>query len=140
MKNVTIEMINEFKIKKKGYDFMGYKVKRRESLSFHHLIVAHRDCKKNKIPSDGYVKWNGAILVQETSHDYLHIIERYSPEIFFKITSEMIDMNIKGYLDVENLKNIRRLLLEFEEKYGNITSKKGNKLIKKEYLRERIDL
>lgn len=140
MKSVTLEMINDFKIKKLKYDFMGYKIKRKESLSFHHLIVAHRDCKKLHIPNDGYVRWNGAILVQNTSHNYLHLIEHYDPETFYKITSEMIDMNIKGHLDIENLKRIRALLLVFERDFCNISSKKGVKLIKREYIKERIEL
>ena len=43
MKEITKLMINEFKLRQLGYDFMGYRLKRRESLSFHHLIIANRE-------------------------------------------------------------------------------------------------
>ena len=80
MKTITKLMVNEFKIMKLGMDFMGYKVDRKESLSFHHLIIPHRECKGAGL-GDGYFRWNGAILTQDSSfkgsdsHDYLHIIE-----------------------------------------------------------------
>ena len=74
MPKITNLMINDFKIMKLGMDFMGYQVTRKEQLSFHHLIIAHRDCKVMNIPADGYLWWNGAILRQNTSHDYAHVI------------------------------------------------------------------
>ena len=84
-------MINEFKIKRLGYDFMGYYIDKNSNLSFHHLIIPHRDCKKYGL-GEGCFRWNGAILNQETSHDYLHnIIEKFDEEIFYLITSEMVD-------------------------------------------------
>lgn len=140
MKDISREMIKEFKIMKLGYDFMGYKVKRKESLSFHHLVVAHKDSKRMGIPNDGYVRWNGAILVQETSHNYLHTIERVDFEIFSMLSSEMIDMNIKGKLDNTNLKQIRAILEYFESEHRNDRTKKGKMLIKREYLRERVEI
>ena len=81
MKQVTEEMIHVFNIRKLGYDFMGYKIHREQSLSFHHLIIPKRESHKVGI-GDGYVFWNGAILVQNTSHDYLHLIERIDRDTF----------------------------------------------------------
>ena len=81
MKQVTEEMIHVFNIRKLGYDFMGYKIHREQSLSFHHLIIPKRESRKVGI-GDGYVFWNGAILVQNTSHDYLHLIERIDRDTF----------------------------------------------------------
>ena len=140
MKEITKSMIREFKIMKSGIDFMGFKVKREESLSFHHLIIAHKDCKILHAPSGGYTRNNGAILVQKTSHDYLHIIERIDPELFAVITSEMIDENIKGKLDIENLRRIRDALLYFEKEHYDDITKGGKPLIKREYIRDRIEL
>lgn len=137
---ITSLMINEFKIMKLGIDFMGYQVTRKEQLSFHHLIVAHRDCKLMNIPADGYLRWNGAILRQNTSHDYLHLIEAKDPEIFYELTSEMIDENIKGRLDIDNLKRIHDLLLCFEREHDHDTSKKGKLLIKREFVTGRVNL
>ena len=75
MKDVTKEMIKIFKLKKLGCDFMGYEFVNPNELSFHHLIVARKDSQVLGI-GDGYLFWNGAILRQKTSHDYLHLIER----------------------------------------------------------------
>ena len=135
MKPITQEMIKEYKIKQ--FDFMGYDIKQRQNLSFHHLIVARRNCKQAGL-GEGYYKWNGAILVQNTSHDYLHIIENIDPEIFYCITSEIVDENIKGKLDLENLRAIRDLLLYFEREHDHDYTKQGKLLIKREYTRNRF--
>lgn len=139
MKSITNEMIKEFNMKKLSYDFMGYNFKNTNDLSFHHLIVARKNCNNCNL-GDGYYKWNGAILVQNTSHDYLHLIEKKDKEIFYKITSEMIDENLKGKIDVYNLKKIRDLLIYFEKEYENKKNNKGKLLIKREFVRGRIDL
>lgn len=139
MKNITEQMIKDFKIMKLGFDFMGYKVDKKQSLSFHHLIIPHRESKNYGI-GDGYLYWNGAILRQNTSHDYLHVIERIDEEIFYLITSEMIDENIKGKIDIDNLKRIRDLLLYFEREHDHDYTKKGQLLIKREYMEGRVIL
>lgn len=138
MKTITKLMYDEFNIKKIGVDFMGYQVKRKESLSFHHLIIAKRDCRTLHIPADGYVRWNGSLLVQNTSHDYLHVIENVDKEIFYNITSEMIDENVKGKIDLENLRRINDLLLFFEKEHCLDRNKKGNLIIKEEYTKRLI--
>lgn len=137
MKPVTREMIKIYGIK--DFDFMGYDIKRKESLSFHHLIVAHRNCKELQIPHDGYVMWNGAILVQDTSHNYLHTIETIDYDVFYALTSEMIDMNLKGKLDIENLRYIKDILLSFEREHDHDKDKKGKLLIKREYTHNRFN-
>jgi hypothetical protein len=129
-------MIKDFKIMKLGFDFMGYDVKRRESLSFHHLIVPHRECKAQGL-GEGYLYWNGAILVQRTSHEFLHVIEKTDYDMFYAITSEMIDMNILGKLDPENLRRINDILKQFEKEHCSDTTSKGKRLIKSEYLYRR---
>ena len=43
MRPITKEMIKIYNIKK--LDFMGYDIKRKESLSFHHLIIPRRQSK-----------------------------------------------------------------------------------------------
>jgi hypothetical protein len=137
MKPITREMIKIYGIK--DFDFMGYDIKNKQNLSFHHLIVAHRDCKRLHVPHDGYTLRNGAILVQNTSHDYLHLIEKIDPEIFYFLTSEMIDMNLKGKLDIENLRQIRDLLLYFENEHDRKRDKHGKLLIKREYTHNRFN-
>ena len=139
MKNITEQMIKDFKIMKLGFDFMGYKVDKKQSLSFHHLIIPHRESRNYGI-GEGYLYWNGAILRQNTSHDYLHIIEKIDSDIFYELTSEMIDENIKGRLDIDNLKRIHDLLLYFEREHDHDYTKKGKLLIKREYVEGRVIL
>lgn len=139
MKEITKIMINDFKIMKLGYDFLGYKVNRKQDLSYHHLIIPRRHCKEAGL-GEGYLYWNGAILRQNTSHDYLHIVEKIDPDIFYELTSEMIDENIKGRLDIDNLKRIHDLLLYFEREHDHDTSKKGKLLIKREFVTGRVPL
>ena len=139
MKEITKIMVNDFKIMKFGMDFMGYHVNRKQDLSYHHLIVQRRHCKEAGL-GEGYLYWNGAILRQNTSHDYLHTIENIDPDIFYELTSEMIDENIKGRLDIDNLKRIHDLLLYFEREHDHDTSKKGKLLIKREFVTGRVNL
>ena len=134
MREITEKMNNDFKIMKIGIDFMGYKVDRKESLSFHHLIIPHRDCKLFGL-GEGYLYWNGAILVQKTSHDYLHLIESKDYDIFLAITNEMIEENTKGYLDITNLRYINDCLSLFEREHCTDRNKKGKLLIKEDYTR-----
>ena len=141
MRPITREMIKIYNIK--DFDFMGYDIKRKESLSFHHLIVPHRHCKQKGL-GEGYYVWNGAILTQgknagSNSHDYLHLIEKIDPEIFCLLTSEMIDENIKGRLDVENLKRIKDLLLYFEREHDHDRGSQGKLLIKREFTQNRFN-
>ena len=132
MDTITKQMIKIYQLKKLKRDFMAYKFERTNELTYHHLIIPNRAGGKRTIE-------NGAILTQN-SHEYLHLIERIDPEIFYFITSEMIDENIKGRLDIENLKQIRELLLYFESQHINDRGKKGKLLIKPQYLiRPKLD-
>ena len=133
MKQITRLMIYNYNIKQLKHDFMGYTFKTTKDLSFHHLIIPKRQGGKEKL-------WNGSILVRDTAHDYLHRIENVDEEIFSLITSEMIDENIKGKLDIENLKKIRDLLEYFEKEHCGERTSKGYPLIKEEYIRRRIKL
>lgn len=131
MREITKQMMSDYKIKELGFDFMGYPAN--NMLSFHHLIVPHRECRSMGL-GDGYYRWNGAILVQKTSHEYLHLIEAKDYDMFSAITSEMIDENQKGYLDMDNLRYILDVLHCFEREHCSDRGKKGNYLIKDEYL------
>lgn len=139
MREITKEMIDVFKIKKLGFDFMGYECPKKDGLSFHHLIVPHRECKALGL-GEGYYFWNGAILMQKTSHDYLHVIEKIDPDIFYTITSEMIDENALRRLEIENLRRIRDALLTFEREHCSDRTNKGNYLIKDSFVKNRIKL
>lgn len=133
MREITKEMIDYYKIMKLGYDFLGYPVYQKNKLSYHRLIIPKRQSKEAGL-GEGYLWWNGAILNQSTSHEYLHLIEAKDFDMFSAITSEMIDENIKGYLDMENLRHILDVLHRFEREHCSDRGKKGNYLIKEEYL------
>ena len=132
MNGITRILINDFKLRQLGIDFMGFRLIKNQE-NYHHLIVAKRNGGKETYE-------NGSILTRTTSHDYLHRIENYDKEIFYLITSEMIDEKAKGKIDIENLKKIRDLLLYFEKEYANCRTSKGKVLIKEEYIKDRIKL
>ncbi len=133
MGNITNQMIEIYKMNKCKFDFAGYYFNKREELSYHHNIIANCDGGPRTIR-------NGAILVRDTSHDYVHIIEKIDSEIFYKLSSEFLDENLKGRLDMENLKAIRDLLLYFEREHDHEYTKRGKLLIKREYVTDRIDI
>lgn len=137
MKEITKIMIEKYRLKKLKYDMMGYMFKRTQDLSFHHTIISHKDCKEMGL-GEGYWEWNGSILVQKSSHDFLHVVENYDYDRFLAITSELIDENIKEYVDKANLIAINDILTGFEREYCGKRTKKGNLLIKEEYTRRLI--
>jgi hypothetical protein len=137
MREVTKLMIRKYALKSLGYDFMAFPFSNEKQLSFHHLIIPKRLSEKRGI-GDGYVMWNGAILVQDTSHNYLHIIEKYDRDMFLAITHEMIDENQKGYLDIKNLERIDDILKQFEKEYANERTRKGSYIIKEEYTKRLV--
>lgn len=130
MKQVTKLMINEFKIKQLGFDFMGFSLERGDIYTFHHLIIPNRE-------GGPFSRNNGAILCGRSSHPYLHVVEAKDYDMFAYITSEMIDENIKGYLDPKNIKNIHEVLALFEREHSGDRTKKGHPLIKECYTRRR---
>lgn len=134
MDELTKIMIKKYALNKLKYDFMGYDFKSLNQLSFHHLIIPRRKCSLLGL-GEGRLIWNGSILRQNTSHDYLHVIEHYDPDRFNAITSEMIDENIKGHLDLKNIKVIYDILHGFEKEFCGQRTKKGHLVIKEEYTR-----
>ena len=133
MKDVTFKMIKDFKLERQGIDFMGYGFDKISTLSFHHLIIAHRDCQKFHIPNQGYVYWNGAILKQDTSHDYLHTIERVDEDMFIYITAKLVEENKLGRLDKDILMQIRDVLERFEREHCSDRTHNNKALIKERY-------
>lgn len=133
MKQITKDMIRIYKIKELRHDFAGYKLQKGDIYTYHHNIIAKRNGGPETI-------WNGAILCGKTIHPYLHLIEQYDPEIFYLITSELIDENIKRQLTLDSLRRIRTLLEYFEKEHCSTRTKKGNLLIKESYVRDRIRL
>lgn len=137
MREITKLMINEFNLKRLGFDMMGYTFKSINELSFHHLIVPRR--LSNHLEAKGYTRDNGAILKQSSSHEYLHTIELYDRERFLEITKYLIKENLLGKVDMDCLRKIRDVLISFEMEYQDTVNNNGNKIIKKQFA-NRIDL
>lgn len=138
MREVTKEMVKEYGILKMKCDFMGYIFNRSEELSFHHLIVPKKECKH--LEHKGFEKWNGAILVQDTAHEYLHRIQCYDQDMFFAITMLMIEENLNGKIDLEHLRKIHDILTLFEKEYLGKQTNSGNEIIKDKYIMNRLIL
>ena len=126
MKEVTNYTIEEYGVKQLGIDFMGYKLQKGDIYTFHHLIIPNRQ-------GGPYAVWNGAILCGKSSHPCLHLIEAKDYDMFCAISSEMIDMNIKGHIDLENIRYIDDCLTSFEREHCSDRSRKGKILLKEEY-------
>ena len=133
-------MVNDYGLRKLHADMLGYKVVRNNDFSFHHLIIPHRDCGRQRIPHEGYVDWNGAILSSRTSHPYIHVIERLDREMFESITQELVAINKQGYVDREHLLRVYDMMYDFESIFGGEYTKKGHKVIKPAYIDDRMDL
>ena len=132
MDAVTRKMIKIYELEKYKLDFMSYRFNHIGDLTYHHLIIPKCNGGKKTIK-------NGAILT-DTSHQYLHLIQQRDEEIFSLISSEMIDQNIKGRLDIKNLKKIRELLRYFESEHIDERTREGKLLIKEKYLiRPKLD-
>lgn len=123
MKYITKLMINKYQMKE--FDFMGYTFQE-SNASYHHMIIPKRHGGPATIA-------NGAILNSQTSHPYLHTIETRDMDRFCAITSELIDENIKGHLDKENIRRIHDVLESFEREYSGRTNRKGKQIIKEIY-------
>ena len=137
MRKETGIIIEKFQIWKKGFDFMGYDVNTLESLDFHHVFIPNCIFAAAGHVNEGYKEWNGVVLVHNTSHKYLHVVEKYDPERFMDITSEIIDQKIKCRLDPDNIRYIDMILTEFERQWKG---EKGynNELIVQEEFTKRL--
>ena len=133
MRPTTKLLIQKYALVKLKYDFMGYGFKDIKELSFHHLIIPHKLC-KDEI-GGGYIEWNGVILNQDTSHDYLHTIERYDFDRFIAISSELIEEKSQGYICYRNISYIDQILDGFEKEYYGKYNKKGTPVVKEAYLK-----
>lgn len=139
MSVIVNQMTKTFNMSKLGYDMMGYKFKTPKELSYHHLLIPRKECKAIGYGNGKFV-WNGAILVRDTSHDYLHTIEQYDLEAFYTITSELFDEVVKGEISKENLIQIREVLLKFEENFKYEVNGSHHYIIREQFLTRRIPL
>lgn len=122
----------DFGLDQTGYDFMGYTFASTKELSYHHIMPRQY---KGKTTYE-----NGAILNRATSHNYIHLIEDTDFKVFIEISQVLKDEHEAKKITKEHLMEIRRLLEFFEKKYDRQYSRRGNLIIKEEYVRRRVDL
>ena len=138
MRECTKNLLTKYELKRLKYDFMGYNFKSNNELSFHHLIIPRTNpplISTNK----GYYEWNGVILVQRSSHEYLHVIESFDLDRYYAITSEMLDEKIKGYICWDNIKIIDDILNSFEKEYeGRVYQGNGKSILKDCYVKRLV--
>jgi hypothetical protein len=112
---------------------MGYTYRTINDLSYHHII---KKC-------DGGPKTieNGALLVKDTSHPYLHIIEEREYDMYVYINAILKEINNQQRPPTkEQLIAMRDVLLEFERIHEYDRNSDGGQLIKQRYLTRRIKL
>lgn len=107
-------------------DWLGYD--NLERYSFHHL--------KKKCDDGEKIISNGAVLHQ-SSHSYLHTIEYYDLDKYLFLNAFLRQINEQKYQpSIEQLKQIKLVLKEFQNEYEGKVSSRDKPIIKKEY---RID-
>lgn len=119
------------------FDLMGYPIEDEEDVSLHHVIIPGKSCPKKGFGKGKYF-WNSAPLNKNTSHPYLHLVERFDKDRFQAITSELYDQIVKGHISYENLKAIDDILRSFERDAFTAYTKKPN--IKEEYTKRIFNL
>ncbi len=127
MKQVTKDLINDYKLRELKLDFMGFYFRTINQLTYHHYLISKSECKKQNL-GDGYTYQNGIIL-EENAHIILHSIQRYDEEIFYNITSEFLDMRNIGKLDKNNLLEIHDMLDYFLKYHRHDQNSKGRYII-----------
>ena len=104
-------------------DWLGYD--NLERYSFHHLTKKSDGGKK--------IISNGAVLHQ-SSHAYLHTIEYYDLDKYIYLNGILRAINEQKYRpSIEQLKQIKLVLLEFQNEYEGKLSSRDKPIIKKEY-------
>lgn len=110
-----------------GLDWLNYKLVK-EKISYHHCIK-RSDGGKRTIE-------NGALLMRDTAHPYLHLIEILDIDTYNainKIFQVVNDQRCEPTLDQRQV--LECLLQQFETEHRWDKGRKGKLLIKREYLR-----
>lgn len=104
-------------------DWLGYD--NLDRYSFHHLT--------KKCDGGQKIISNGAVLHQN-SHSYLHTIEYYDLDKYIFLNTILKAINEQKCMpSTEQLKQIKLVLLEFQNEYEGKLSSRDKPIIKKEY-------
>ena len=126
MKNVTIEMLRIYK-PLSNLDWMNYKIVRKSDLTYHHI---EKRCDGGKRTIE-----NGALLMGNTGHPYLHLIEYKDIDTYIAINKIFKYINQQRHEPTKEQRElIEYLLVEFERKHRWDKGSKGKLLIRRKYL------
>lgn len=115
------------------HDFMGYTFSTIDDLTYHHII---KRCDGGKKSID-----NGALLVGDTAHPYLHVIEDRDYDMYVYINKILKTINSQHSTPTKaQLLAIRQVLLQFEKEHSNDRNCNGKLLIKPYYIDRRVKL
>ena len=121
MSNVLKIMIQIWNMQ--SMDWLGYD--NLERYSFHHLT--------KKCDGGEQTLNNGAVLHQN-SHSYLHTIEHYDLDKYIFLNNILKAVNEQRTMpSIEQLKQIKLVLKEFQNEYEGKNSSRDKPIIKKEY-------
>ena len=130
MSRLREKLYKAYNLEELGFDFMGYEFGSKKELSTHHIIPRHTGGQTKK--------GNLCVLNRITSHNYIHLIEDYDYKAFLNISKLLLEQVKLGKVDIEDIKRINELLLNFEEKHKDDEARNGTLLIKEEYKTKRI--
>lgn len=124
MKSVTRDMLQIYKPISK-LDWMNYKLVKRD-LTYHHI---QKRCDGGLETVD-----NGALLMR-LSHNYLNVIEFSDMKTYIALNKMFKIINSQRYEpDKDQREIIEYLLQDYEYHHKDDCTKKGKRLIKREYL------
>lgn len=125
MKKDVIQMLEIYK-PISGLDWMNYKIVRKD-MTFHHITKRSNGGKRDID--------NGALLMGNSAHPYLHLIEYKDIETYNAINKIFKFINQQRYEPTtEQREIIEYLLQEFEKVHRWDKGSKGKLLIKHKYL------
>lgn len=128
MNTTKMKMINIYKIE--NFDFMGYKLQKKDDITYHHI---------KKRENNGKLSVDNGALLTKTAHEYLHIIEVVDVDLYNYLNIILKEISDQKMLpNLAQIKLIRDVLIVFEEEHNQELTKKGKLIVKERYKRGRI--
>lgn len=126
MKSITREMLKIYK-PVSNLDWLNYKIVSKTDLTFHHI---QKKCDGGKQEIS-----NGALLLGNSAHPYLHLIEYKDIDTYITINNIFRFINDQKHEPTtEQRQIIEYLLLQFEKEHRWDKGSKGKLLIQRKYL------
>ena len=129
MDGIVKEMIRIYK--PKGICWLGYKITKKNPITYHHCITKACDGGKRNLE-------NGA-LVSKIGHQYLHLTEVYDYEVYRELNNIFQEINMQGHTPTkEQYMMINECLKYFESRYANVRTNKGKYIIQPQFYKREI--